>query len=205
MPYDIDELREKIPLYLKGGLTQSEKREFEEAIQKFPGLKDEIEEFTEFHEVYREIEKEIPPPSLNLYERISDNIRAEKKTEAAPEKRFAGKFQDLLKGFFWSPRVSWAVVSVQIVLIIILLFSLPRDDKYETLTSKTEGIRVNVVFKENTVEKEMRALIHKIGGSIVSGPSSTGLYVIEIKNRDIQIVIATLRDSNIVGFAEKSY
>ncbi len=95
-----------------------------------------------------------------------------------------------------------------IIGLLLYIFNL----KYEYKTLSTTEIRaetpygINVVFKENVKEKEIRELIRKIDGRIIDGPSKTGLYVIGIKDREQKDrVLDILRKSDIVLLAKPAY
>jgi hypothetical protein len=205
MTYKGNELRGLIPLYLIGRLPKKEKKEFEDTINKYPELKREIKEFSEIRNLYRDIEDEIPRPSETTYRRIIDNIRSEVKAPAFRRTDYL----EILKSLFLSSRVLWAVVVVQVVIILFLLILPPAGDKFRTLTSKyttQEVIKINVVFEEEAREKEIREVLNKIGATIIGGPSSEGLYIIEIKGgQDTENYLKILRDTKIVRFAERSY
>jgi len=200
MTYKPDELRELIPPYLNGTLSQDKRQKFEEALNKYPELKRELMEFSEIKNLYKEIEEDIPPPSDLLYKRILSNIKYEAETVSASRK----------KGFFSSPRLSWGIVAVQLVIILLLVITTLKEDRFRTLTSeyisRGEGIRINVVFDKESREKEIREILNSIGASIISGPSPEGLYTIELKDkRDTESVLKILRSSRIVRFAERAY
>jgi anti-sigma factor RsiW len=81
----------------------------------------------------------------------------------------------------------WALAA-QAALIVLLGAALlwpalaPRPD-YHTLSrpeQSPDGPRVRIVFAEDATEPEMRALLHQIGGAIVGGPSTTGVYTVRI-------------------------
>lgn len=211
MTYKPDELRELIPLYLNGTLPQDERQKFEEALNKYPELRRELMEFSEIKDLYKEIKKEVPPPSELLYKRILSSIRSEAEAVSASQKKgHIEQFQNFLKGFFSSPRVSWGIVAVQLVIILLLVITTSKEDRFRTLTSehisRGEGIRINVVFDKESREKEIREILNSIGASIISGPLPEGLYIIELKDeRDTEAVLKTLRSSRIVRFAEKAY
>jgi len=208
MTYSLEQLRELIPLYLNQRLSEKERSAFEHGLHQYPELKNELKEFSEIQESYKEIEKDIPLPSDTLYQRVLKNIQPQMKFTLVPEKRgYLGQAQDILKRVFNSPRVSWGIVAVQFAIILILLIALPKEDPFRTLTSRTplpaEGIKINVIFDKESKEKEIMDLLIKAGAIIIRGPSPEGLYIIEIERKqDIRKVIDDLKETRIVKFAE---
>jgi hypothetical protein len=209
MIYNPEEFKERIIPYLNGMLSEKEREVFEETLHQNPQLAKEFREFSEIKEVYKEMEGEFSIPSSHLYHQILEHIKSEKK----PIRPIVGieymeKTKDFFNWIFLSPRLSWGIVAVQLAVILFLLIGIPKDSGFKTLTSKPpllrEGIKINVVFDQETREKEIRELINRIGGSIVSGPSPEGLYIIEIKEtKDIEKTMRELKESGITQFVEK--
>jgi len=206
MRYNADELKELIPLYLIGKLTEDQQQMLEQAMKEVPQLRQEFTEFSEIRNLYREAEEDTPQPSDTVYKRIMDNIGEGKRTSVTERRGYL----EILRGFFSSPRFSWGVAAVQVVIILFLLVGLPGQERMKTLSSgysQNNGqVRINIVFKEDAREREIRDLINSIDGDIIGGPTPQGLYIIRIKDRrNIRDVIKYLKRYKIVRFAEAAY
>jgi len=210
MNYDLDKLRELIPLYLYGRLSERERRQFEDALDKYPELKKEFREFLEIKKAYKGIQEEVTVPSDSLYQRILSEMKSEVKVSSAfTQKGYVEKLREFLRDLFGSPRLSWGIAAVQLAIIIILIVNLWGGEKLKTLTSRDiqeEGIKINVIFDKESQEKEIRLVLEKIKATIIGGPSHEGLYIIRVRDRqDINSVLEVLKKSGIVRFAEKAY
>jgi hypothetical protein len=211
MIYSLDQLRELIPHYLNNRLSEKERKEFEEALGQYPELNLELKEFSEIKEIYKEIEKEIPPPSGILYQRVLKNIQPQIRLSLIPQKKsYLEQIQEFLKWVSGSPRISWGIVAVQFAIILILFITLPQGDGFRTSTSKQplpgEGIKINVIFDKGSTEQEIRKVLNEVGATIVEGPSSEGLYIIKVKeDQDVEQTLKELKKTNVVQFAEKAY
>ncbi|MFQ5901990.1 MAG: anti-sigma factor family protein [Thermodesulfobacteriota bacterium] len=210
MTYKPEQLREMIPLYLNGTLSEEERRTFEDDLEDNPELKHELMEFSEIKGFYKTIEEEIPLPSENLYERVLHNIRSEPVSSVTRKEGYGDRLWEYVRAFFFSPRFSWGLVAVQLGIILFLVITLPRGERFQTLTSeytlKEEGIRINVVFDEAAMEKEIREVMTRVGAKIIDGPSPVGLYTIVVKDyQDIEQLLNVLNQTEIVIFAEKAF
>jgi len=214
MMYRIKKLRYWIPLYLNGSLSERERQEFEDALDQYPRLKEELEEFSEIKEFYykdKEIKKDVSLPSDFLYQRIQRNIEYEKRPSPSFfEEGSIAKVLEFLKGLFSSPRLSWGIAAVQFAIILLLIINLTTGNGFETLTSRHsqqgDGMRINVVFDKESKEKEIREALNRIGATIVKGPSPEGLYTIMVKNdQDLEMKLEVLRKAEIIRFVEKAY
>jgi hypothetical protein len=211
MTYSLEELRELIPLYLNQRLSEKERRTFEDGLHQYPELKSELKEFSEIKEIYKEIEEDVSLPSDAIFQRVLKNIQPQIKISLIPPKKsFLEQIQDVLKWVFHSPRLSWGVVAVQLAIILLLLITLPKEDLFRTLTSRTpkpaEGVKINVIFDKEAKEKEIMDLLIKAGAIIIRGPSPEGLYIVEVERKqDIKKVIENLKEARIVKFAEMAY
>lgn len=211
MIHKIDELRYLTPLYLNGTLSQKKRQEFEDYLNEHPESRREITEFSEIKSFYDDKKHEPVRPSDVIYQRILRNIQADTKPKPAS---IRWDLWDQVTGFFrvvfTSPRVSWAVVAVQLAIILVLAFTLPRGDRFRTLsleyTTQGNGIKINIVFDNESRETEIRHILNKFEANIINGPSYEGLYVIQVnKDRDIEQILVALRKTKIVIFAEKAF
>jgi len=195
---DFDSMKYLIPLYLKGKLSGTQRAEVEKALQEFPGLKDEMESWKEIEESYRAIEEKLPKPPAEAYFHISQKISEMDRPR-------------WLAWFRLSPVASFTLIMAQLILIIALgIYFIDLQREYRTLSapSLTAGmpVKINVVFKENATEAEIRNLLSQVGGKIINGPSLSGLYVIGIaSDKDWQNTLATFKQSKIVEMAERAY
>jgi anti-sigma factor RsiW len=218
MIYDADTLKEMIPLYLNGQLSEQEEDAFEEGLADYLELAAEVAEFKEIKESYRDLEAETPFPHQDrLFSGIMAQIDRER-TVTAKEKvahreassDLRSKLVDFFHSTFVSPKVAWSVVAVQVVLLVTLLVAMPGRNTFQTLTAPGNGtdgrLTLNVVFDEKAVEKEIRALMVKTGATIVGGPSANGLYIVAIpRDQPPEEISGILLRSGIVSFVEQRY
>lgn len=189
---------ELVPLYVKGLLTDEKRREFEKSIAECPHLKETIEEWKFIQDAYKEVECTLPQLSKNAFPIIMEKVREAKK-------------QNWFEGLMPSPSLSFAIMAVQLIIIITLgFYLLQAKHEYKTLSSPSvvasEPVKINIVFREKTTENEVRKLLLKIDGKIIDGPYSSGLYIVGIKSgADPEQTLKVLRENKIVAIAEKAY
>jgi len=115
--------------------------------------------------------------------------------------------------------LSWKVwagaLSVAAVLIVALagMLVVTRQERpaFETLSersSDTGGARLSVAFHPNATEETIRQAVLDVHGTIVSGPSATGIYVLKLPTREndgtaTNDAIERLSRSGIVRFVER--
>ena len=213
MKYDAAALKEMIPLYINGRLSESERAAFEAALASDPALKQELSEFGEIAALYPDIEETIPFPSSDrVFSRIMNNIDAQEKKTASPDGPgvFFEKLTEFIRTTFFSPRVAWAVAAVQLVLLVTLVGTMPDTQDFKTLSSggvtSETVLKINIVFEEDAKEKDIRALLNQLDAGIVAGPTANGLYVIEItQSPSPDDVLKVLVDSKLIRLAEPKY
>lgn len=211
MTYKLNDLKEMIPIHLNGRLSKSKNRLLERGMRKYPALKDEMMEYSKIKASYKDIEEESPLHSDILYKEIVKNISSLKGQNGFLEKEsYMERLWIFLKDLFVLPQVSWTVVGVQVLIILALLFSSPVKKGYNTLSSGDgmigEGIKMNIVFKADAQEYEIRRLLGDVGAGMVAGPTPEGLYILRIRgNRDIAVVTADLKNSGIVEFVGRAF
>jgi hypothetical protein len=196
-----EEMREKIPLYLNGRLSEEEARVLEEFIQQHPEITDEMEDFAEIRDYLKDTSDIELPDQERVFRMIMERVR-EEESFSRPERI---SVFERIREFFSAPLVPWAVVAVQLLLIFFLVTAPYRNNEYRTLTSpvsRTE-IMLNIVFNPDAREVDIRGLLNSIGATIVSGPDENGLYIIKVDGKEIDNILKTLRNSRLIRFVEK--
>jgi len=210
MTYNFDQLRDLIPQYVNGSLSGKERQRFDKGIEKFPALRQELAEFSEIKSVYDEMKDDIPQPSDRIFRSVMNRIKADEKVVSISGNReIIERLRRFFGGIFISPRISWGVVAVQLAVILMLVISFPKDNRYTTLTSgqvhREDRIRINIVFNEEATEKEIRKILNGAEAMIVNGPTQEGLYTLEAKkDRDIDQLLKDLNKNKTVIFIEKA-
>lgn len=192
----LEEIKSLLPLYVKKNKLV---RNLEEIDKSFDN--EEIRKELRFWEIidkgYENLKCKISEPDDKIFSKILNRIEKEKV-----------KKKGFINFISLNPRYSIAFMVAQFLVILSLIFYI-LNLRYEYMTLSSSNIRaetkvaINVVFNENAKETEIRELLLKIDGKIIDGPTSTGLYVIEIKDgekRDLALRI--LKESKIVFFVE---
>jgi len=204
-------LSDLIPDYCNNRLDANEKADFEHLLQENHELLDECNDFQGFQKLYRRIDPAEPSPSDAIFNQISSQACAHRKMEKkAPvqSRPLAESIHYVWQQIRESIAVPWMLAAAQTVVIVLLLIPAPQQNTYSTLSAtevaaNAEKIGINVVFRPNALESDIRSLLHTIQGSVGSGPSREGHYVVSISNRsDLDRAVQTLKESEIVLFAE---
>jgi hypothetical protein len=113
----------------------------------------------------------------------------------------------------WAGAFS-AAMAVLLVVLVSPQFDYgvtPGEPPFTTLSGppgSTEGVRLTIMFQPSVTEGAMRQALLEIEGTVVSGPSALGVYIVQIPARDddraIQAVIDKLRNNaSVVRFVER--
>ncbi len=203
-----------IPLYMDDLLSPQEKKNFKHRLEKDPQLMARLEEFKMIGQSYEGLEQDLPSPSADVFERIMDKIETEAEPavqKASAQNSFFTDFVtwlfDTTQQAFSAPKLAWSVAAVQMVVLLVIIFSFPGIKQYDTLSqgpsTPAVGTQINVVFDETAQEKEIRSLLTNIDANITSGPGENGLYVISIKKGlDKGQILAVLKKSKVIKFAQ---
>ncbi len=189
------EIRDLLPYYVKGLLSEPERRRVEEALKKDPALREELEEWRALSGAYDLLAAEERPPK-DLFLRLRARLH--------PPRRRIRVFT--LRAF---PSFKTLVIIFQFLLIVFLGIKAyhPSPLHYTTLSApvKERGELINVLFRPEAREGEIRRLLLSVGARIVDGPYPSGLYVIKVKNPgEVPRVLAVFRKSPLVTLAERA-
>ncbi len=91
--------------------------------------------------------------------------------------------------------------------VIGLLLSQPREPAYSDnrraiADATPRGPQLPVSFRQDRSEAELRPALAEIGGEIVGGPGQIGIYLIRIRDADLQRAAQRLRQSGATELVE---
>lgn len=215
-------LVELLPWYANGTLGGRERRLVEDHLGKCSSCARELEQLGVLSALATEIAAASPDPSMAPLDRALDSIDA-----IDPERVYR---PSLLVTPFWQKMVDWwaswwqpmptlarAVVVVQAFLLVVaigLLGSVWRSTDSLVTAGATRPpaeenrVRLLLGFQETASAADVAATIRSLGGTIVAGPSSIGLYTVEIPRpsagvSELDALVVSLREQRgILSFVE---
>lgn len=208
---NLETLRELVPLYVQGELSEEEKVDFEKGLQRYPELQDDLLACSTIESYYQEIETKIKPPTSSAFEAIQQRItpNSDQKRAKSRQPSSVEKVKEWFTELFTVPRLGWGIAAVQCAVIVLLLVPAQQQTSYKTLTSSeapiTHQTTLQLVFDERSTEKEIRQIMTAIHAEITGGPTAEGMYQVSLQeNSDVDSIITTLRTKKNVLFVEKA-
>ncbi|HEY2737887.1 MAG TPA: zf-HC2 domain-containing protein [Thermoanaerobaculia bacterium] len=204
-----------LPWYANGTLEDGERRTVESHLAACSRCREELSACRGLGELLQQVPEVAPAPHPAHLARILEKIGDHERTA------WQSPLESLRNLLTATPRpVRWALAA-QLVLVLGLGLGLslhrqPRQLQtapaaYRTLsdgpaaTSSTiPSSRLRLVFAPGTTEQEIRDLLLGIRGQIVSGPSSLGVYTVEVPTGPdpLDDVLAHIRKHRQVSLAE---
>jgi anti-sigma factor RsiW len=173
---------EALPEYVNGSLNAQERGEVKSHLEGCAPCRTELARWQEVASAARS-GPAFTPSAADWSAMLEQIDRAEGGA------RKPGFWESLRSWFDLTPApMRWAF-AVQGALVLVLGASLlfgPRGGKvYETLSSPERvapsgRARLHVVFAEDATEREIRSALEDTKGTIVGGPSPTGVYTVEL-------------------------
>ena len=214
MTSSIQQLREMIPLYLNGSLSEQQASEFRLQIKKYPELELELDEFEAIDNTFDPInmpdEQQFDSLFKQIETKISQNAQKQEqvvqKSYIEPQQSWLDNFKDL----FSNPFVGWGVALAQFALIAVIVFQTPTQEnelRYQSLSADTPQATasINVVFTETATLAQLNALMLEHQLEIIAGPGRGKAYQLSInQGSQPDDVVQQLRQSSVVRFAEKT-
>ncbi len=170
----------------------------------------------EIKQSYKDLSDKLPLPPTNAFSRVMDTIKAEERKEERKERYSANqsisiRFFQSMRDWLAVPKLGWAVAGVQFAVILFLFLSPLVSDRttFQTLSIDTApgiSVEINIVFKENAVQRDIRQLLNNTEAVIINGPTESGLYILKVKQgHDLSIRLQAIGNSKIVKFVSKRY
>ena len=209
-----DAVNEILPWYANGTASAKERGMVDEHLKTCSECRNELAFLQDVRVAAAEIADATPTVSESLGKTLAAIDEWETNKVPTGMKRLAAFFDAL---FNPQPGLARAALAVQFALILVLggllVFSRPQDTSFTTLSggaaSVGGGARLTLIFEPTATEAIMRMALLDLGGTVVSGPSALGVYVIELPSppTDAAAVDAAIeklrRNAAVVRFVER--
>lgn len=173
-------------------------------------LSDKFED--EIRYSYHDLSEKLPLPPSNAFSRIMNTINAEeKKQKNRVNQSMFSIIVEFINDRIITKKVGWAVAGAQFAVLLFLFISPQVSDinTFKTLSINPlpgKTIEINIVFKENAMQKDIRQLLNNSDAIIVNGPAENGLYILKVKQgHDFEMRLQAIKNSKIVKFAGARY
>jgi anti-sigma factor RsiW len=170
-----EKLRALLPWHVKGSLNASERAAMDSFLKTSAGARAEAAWLRQLDELMRAATP--LPDEAPGFERFRQQLAAGRRVVPAPR-----------RGFRWpqwfAPAFAVAATLVIVQTGVIVYLLTPGNDRLGTLSAPqpaaSEGRLLQVTFKPQATEAQLRALLNTAGAEIVSGPGALGVYVIAV-------------------------
>ncbi|MCB1930698.1 MAG: hypothetical protein KDH17_22045 [Rhodocyclaceae bacterium] len=200
---------ELLPWYVNGTLDEDGKRWIEHQLEAHPECKGELA-WTESLRT-RICESEPEFAAGQGFDKLVARIRHGQEYSLAPKASPAPKgalaaLREWLSGFTLTPALAGAaaVVAIQFGVIALLINQQGElKSEFERFRSVNTGEVVTgpaleVVFKSDALEREIRETLVRIGGTLAGGPGQLGIYLVYVPENEIDVAKAMLEGNPIV-------
>ena len=185
---------ELLPWYANGTLDGRECAAVEAHLPTCPACQAELQRCRDIATAVHAAGEAAWSPSPGHFSQLLARIDAAEAQEAQDggwRERLRARYTRSLLALQSTPRlVRWALVTQGAMLLLlagVLVWQAPfaPGPLYQTLSDGRDPVargqaHIQVVFADEMTEKELRALLTGVGGTIVKGPSSEGVYTVAV-------------------------
>ena len=169
----LEQARELLPWYLNGTLDESQRRLVDEQLAQSPALRAELEWL---RKLGRDLDETISMPTGDLgLERLMNRIDAEREGKLVPLRR-----PERPRWFVPALALAATLLIAQTLVIGVLLNDRTEVLKPLGVPSLVQGSLLQVQFHPSATEPQIRDLLLAIGGEVVGGPGSLGIYTVRV-------------------------
>jgi len=190
-----NDIIEMIPEYLNGNLTDNDIELIESAAKDDNTIRMEIEFMKSIQQQLQS--EEVTSPTEWGWSRLKRTIESE-----ASSTNYSAQEKPSIVKPIWKKMAIAASFAFVIQSAYLAQQQLFNEDDYRLLSTDNLKNSLQVKFKEQVSEQDIRLLLVNMKGNIVSGPSAIGIYSIQFKDKDNALV--TLRNNNIIEYVELS-
>jgi hypothetical protein len=204
---------EILPWIANGTVAEEDLRVAEEHLTDCEACREELSFLRRFSATAKKLQQDLPA----VEDGFAKTLDAIEHWESRKPRGVIQRFLPFI-GPLWpaTPGPIRVLVAAQLAVIVALggfFIWESSEARFGTLsgggTPDGSAVRLDVAFHPGVSEKSMREVLLETGGSIVSGPSALGIYVIEIPINaadlsDTEAVIRQLRiKTDVIRFVER--
>jgi hypothetical protein len=189
-----------LPFFVNATLNREERAFVQDHLDSCAQCQHEVEWL---RRIFAELALRAPLPEMPLASSFGSGADADIAEPVAPRASIAKR---------WGGTPPWTrwLLAAQLAAIFVLggaLLTAPREGaSYRTLAAPTVAPTMQkpiaVMFDPTTSESELEQIVLRVGGRITDGPTSTGVFVLEITTANIDGALQTLRSERAVRLAE---
>jgi hypothetical protein len=216
-PEILQQVRELLPWYVNGTLGVAERADVERTLLQSAALQAEVDWLASIHgQLQRQGEQQVEAPrhaageAAGLHNLLA-LVRAESRQPASVSRQPAITRTAKSVGLGWRAWIqplfylAALLVVVQAIVIGVLVERL-NDNRLAPASgtaAATSGVLLQVVFREATTEKALRAALASAGVEIVGGPGQLGVYLVRAEPEKADAALTTLRRDAVVESATR--
>ncbi len=204
--------RELLPWHVNGTLSDDERDWVEDYLREHPDARAELRWQEGLQTQLRQTVPSPPTPDVGL-ERFMARIHAETAgAQARPAARaaahpgFADRLRDFLARWQLTPALALAatvVVAQAAIIGALLVGQQEADPEFATVRSVAPGQLVTgpvlqLTFRADATEAQLRQLLVQIGGTLVGGPGQLGNYLVAVPPERVEQVSQQLAGNALV-------
>jgi hypothetical protein len=194
-----NDLHALLPWYVNGTLDIASRRAMDQEIAQSPALRSEVVWLRLVRSQIRE------QPQADVDQRVNDAgldtlmalVSAERSGKVVPMPSRITRWVQDARRFHLSVGIAAALVLAQAVIIGTLLDQ-PAQDPLRALSggSATGGQLLQITFKPQATEAQIRTLLAGVQGEIVAGPGALGVYAVRVPDLQGAAALEKLRNDS---------
>jgi hypothetical protein len=207
---DHRDVQSLLPWYLTGELDESEHNTLQAHLSQCADCRAELAAERRLARKIAETPAAAEAPDVEHgWRRISQSLGTQSSERSSVSGRTKGVALRLKAAVFSRSAASWLgwAVAVQFCLLVVMSGALWRNEqpaRYHTLGAAPASAAANIVviFKPDTPERDLRAILRSSGARLVGGPTESDAYLLHVESAARSAALARLREETQVVVAE---
>jgi hypothetical protein len=199
-----------LPWYLTGELDESERSTLQAHLDQCADCRAELAAERRLSRKIAETPADAEASDVEHgWRMISQSLGTQSRDRSSSAGRTAGLALRLKAAASSRSSASWLgwAVAAQFCLLVVMGVTLWRNEqptRYHTLGATPAGAPANlvVIFKPDTPERDLRAILQSSGARLVGGPTESDAYLLHVATEARSAALARLREETEVVVAE---
>ncbi len=193
LPPDIHPETTLLPWYANGTLAAPERAQMAEHLTSCAACRAELDELASLQTRLKTFYESRPGPSPEVGRAVLGAVTREavaRQGTHQSQRSWLGRIDQWARSWLlipWAPTLAAALLVAQLGLLLWVGGSPTQQGQVSTRSLGMQSAKITVTFHALATEEQIRTLLQGVRGRVIDGPTTAGLYTIEVLSADTSV------------------
>jgi anti-sigma factor RsiW len=182
-----------LPWYANGTLPATEREQMAQHLKSCAACRAELDEIASLQTRLKPCYESRSGPSPDVVRSVLGTVTREavaRQEKQPPQSFWLGRIDQWFRSWFllqWTPTLAAALLVAQLGLLVWVGVSPTPQGQIVTRSLGMQSAKIAIAFQTSATDEQIRTLLQSVRGRVIDGPTTAGLYTIEVLSADTSI------------------